>query len=63
MNKHGDTAGGILILRPGVALDYESGTWEQLEKSCRRCGCMKISRRIFTCIRCGGSATFSPKHP
>jgi c-di-GMP-related signal transduction protein len=21
-----------------VVLDYESGTWEQLEKSCRRCG-------------------------
>jgi hypothetical protein len=38
MNKHGDTAGGILILRPGVVLDYESGTWEQLEETCRRCG-------------------------
>jgi c-di-GMP-related signal transduction protein len=21
-----------------VVLDYESGTWEQLEESCRRCG-------------------------
>jgi hypothetical protein len=34
-----------------VVLDYEFGTWEQLEESCRQCRLHENSCRIFTCTR------------